>query len=141
MRYVWTFFYGSFINLEVLKQYNVVPASYEVARLNGFDIDVQPLSTLVPDDARSVYGIVAEVTHVNLTVLYTLDWVGRYDPYPVLVETNEGHLIPSLCYISSPAENEKSPAAEDYVMSIINPARALGFPSWYIKRLEEFLPR
>ena len=44
---VWTFFYGSFINLDVLKQAGYVPERFEVARLNGFDIHIQPLANLV----------------------------------------------------------------------------------------------
>jgi hypothetical protein len=39
---VWTFFYGSFLNLDVLKVGGYVPQSHEVARLSGFDIRIQP---------------------------------------------------------------------------------------------------
>src|SRR5262245_49544599 len=39
---VWTFFYGSFMNLDVLKQGGFVPERYEVARLSGFDIRIRP---------------------------------------------------------------------------------------------------
>lgn len=41
---VWTFFYGSYINFEVLKDVDVVPENWEVARLAGFDIRIQPRS-------------------------------------------------------------------------------------------------
>ena len=30
---IWTFFYGSFINLDVLKELDYTPRKYEVARL------------------------------------------------------------------------------------------------------------
>ena len=33
-----TFFYGSFMNLDVRKQSGFVPERYEVAKLSGFDI-------------------------------------------------------------------------------------------------------
>jgi hypothetical protein len=39
----WTFFYGSYINLSVLKEVELVPDQYEIAKLNGFDIQIQPL--------------------------------------------------------------------------------------------------
>jgi hypothetical protein len=41
---VWTFFYGSYINLDVLKEVDLVPDQYEVATLSGFDIRIQPLA-------------------------------------------------------------------------------------------------
>jgi hypothetical protein len=77
---VWTFFYGSFINLDVLQQGGFVPEQYEVAKLNGFDIRIQPLATLVRSDQHCVYGIVASGTHEQLRRLYSQDWVGVYLP-------------------------------------------------------------
>jgi hypothetical protein len=41
---VWTLFYGSFINLDVLKQVGYIPDRFEVARLSSFDIRNQPLA-------------------------------------------------------------------------------------------------
>jgi hypothetical protein len=38
---VWTFFYGSYINFNVLKEVNFTPERWEVARLHGFDIRIQ----------------------------------------------------------------------------------------------------
>ncbi len=51
---VWTFFYRSFINLEVLKKVNLVPERYEVARLSGFDICIQPLANLARSEQHCV---------------------------------------------------------------------------------------
>jgi hypothetical protein len=49
---VWTFFYGSFINLHVLKNAGFVPERHEVARLSGFDIRIQPLANQAPASVR-----------------------------------------------------------------------------------------
>jgi hypothetical protein len=70
---VWTFFYGSFLNLDVLKQGGFVPERYEVARPSGFDIRIRPLATLVRSDQHCVYGIVASGTHEQLRRLYSQD--------------------------------------------------------------------
>jgi hypothetical protein len=135
---VWTFFYGSFINLDVLKQADFVPERFEVARLSGFDIRIQPLANLVRSEEHCVYGIVAPATHRQLARLYSQDWVGTYLPEAVLVETLDGKWRPALCYIApSP---EPRPAAGDYVDRIVGPARQLGFPDWYVARLESFRP-
>src|SRR5581483_11204556 len=136
---VWTFFYGSFINLDVLRQAGYVPEQFEVARLSGFDIRIGPLANLVRSDGRRVYGIVAAATHEELRRLYSQDWVGTYFPEAVLVETPDGKWRPALCYIAP--EQEARPPAADYVDRIVGPARQHGFPAWYIDRLESFRPR
>jgi hypothetical protein len=135
---VWTFFYGSFINLDVLKQSGFVPERFEVARLSGFDIQIAPLANLVRSSEHSVYGIVASATHEDLRRLYAQDWVGTYLPEAVLVETANGKWRPALCYIA-PA-GEPKPAANDYIDRIVGPAKKHGFPDWYIQRLERFRP-
>jgi hypothetical protein len=136
---VWVFFYGSFINRDVLKQYDVRLQSFEVARLDGFDIAIQPLATLVPSDERCVYGIVAGLTHADVRKLYSQDWVSGYNPYAVLITAAEGVLIPCLCYIA-PRNAQPSAPSADYLMKIIAPAQEYRFPDWYVERLRQFLP-
>jgi hypothetical protein len=136
---VWTFFYGSFINLEVLAAQGLVPERHEVARLSGFDIQIRPLANLVRAEQHSVYGILATATHEQLGRLY--DYArdglgGTYFPEAVLAETLDGTLRPALCYIDP--SQEPAPAAGDYVERIVAPARDFGFPDWYLERLERF---
>lgn len=63
---VWTFFYGSYINLNVLREVDFAPRRHEVARLPGFNIRIAPLANLVRSDEHTVYGIVATGTHDEL---------------------------------------------------------------------------
>jgi hypothetical protein len=136
---VWTFFYGSFINLEVLAAQGLVPERHEVARLAGFDIQIRPLANLVRAERSLVYGILATATHRQLARLY--DYArdglgGTYLPEAVLAETLDGMLRPALCYIAP--SMAPAPATGDYVERILAPARDLGFPPWYLERLERF---
>src|SRR5262245_17951964 len=123
---VWTFFYGSFINPDVLRQSGYVPGRFEVARLHGFDIRIRPLANLVRSEQHCVHGIVAAATHDDLRRLYSQDWVGTYLPEAVLVQTLDGKWRPALCYIAPPAEER--PAASDHMDRIVGPARHHGFP-------------
>ena len=141
MRKVWTFFYGSYINFDVLKEVGLVPDEYEVARLSGFDIQIQPLANLIKSDEHSVYGIVASATHEELGRLYQhAEHVlgGVYLPEAVLTETKDGKLRPALCYIAPSIEPK--PAANEYIDRIVAPAKEYSFPAWYIERLESFRP-
>ena len=140
---VWTFFYGSNINPKVLKKVDYVPSQVEVARLHGFDIQIRPLANLVRSDRHCVYGILATGTHKELDRLYgryVRDELGAvYLPEAVLCEKLDGTFMPALCYIAP--ETEPAPATDEYLDRIIVPARELGFPDWYIERLEAFRDR
>jgi hypothetical protein len=138
---VWTFFYGSYMNLNVLKEVDYIPDRWEVAKLNGFDIRIQPRANLVRSEQHCVYGIVATATHQELGRLYAhaKDVLGEtYLPEAVLVETRDGKWKPALCYIASAMEPR--PAANDYIDRIAGPAKEYGFPEWYIRRIESFRP-
>jgi cation transport regulator ChaC len=138
---VWVFFYGSYMNRDVLGEVELTPARWEVARLAGFDICIRPRANLVRSPQHTVYGVAATATHEELRRLYAHahDVLGElYLPEAVLTESLDGNWRPAMCYIAPhmPAR----PAATDYVDRIVAPARALGFPPWYIERLESFRP-
>jgi hypothetical protein len=95
----------------------------------------------VPSDRHTVYGVLATTTHAELGRLYdhARDVLGGvYLPHPVLAYTLAGQAEPALCYIAP--RLTPGPAAPEYVARIVGPARAYGFPEWYIRRLESFLP-
>ena len=136
---VCTFFYGSYINFDVLRSVDYVPEHWEVARLSGFDVRIRPLANLVRSQRHCAYGILATATHAELARLYThaRDVLGEvYLPEAVLVETLDGKWRPALCYLCP--HMEPRPAANDYVDRIAGPARAHGFPEWYVQRIERF---
>ncbi len=139
---IWTFFYGSYMNLNVLAEVDYCPERIEVARLPGFDIEVRPLANLVRSDQHTVYGILATGTHDELDRLYThaADVLGGiYLPEAVLVQSAAGHWVPALCYISPGLSG--GPATDDYIDRLVRPAREHGFPDWYIDRIESFRPQ
>lgn len=140
-RTVWTFFYGSYIHLDVLKEVDYVPAEYEVARLPGFDISIRPLANLIRSDEHMVYGIVATGTHAELARLYdhaAHKLGGVYLPEAVLVQTRSGRWLPALTYIAPDLAD--APPSADYVARIAGPGRAYGFQERYLERLESFKP-
>jgi purine nucleoside phosphorylase len=139
---VWVFFYGSYINMDVLREAQYSPARCEVARLAGFDICIRPRANLFRSTQHCVYGILATGAHAELSRLYAhaKDVLGEtYLPEAVLAETLEGSWKPALCYVC-PAMVPR-PATNDYIDRIVTPARKYGFPTWYLERLESFRPK
>lgn len=135
-RKVWVFFYGSFINLDVLARGGLIPDKVEMACLWGYDIRIQPLANLIRSPRHCVYGLACHASPLDLMSLYGQSWVGTYWPEAVLVEIDGGGLLAALCYISPPRPVEA--ASDDYIDRIVEPAREYGFPQWYIERIELF---
>jgi cation transport regulator ChaC len=136
---VFVFFYGSYMNRAVLADVSVAPATWEAASLPGFDIRIAPRANLVPAAGQVVFGVLATATHAELDRLYAhaRTVLGEvYLPEAVLVHTREGTRQPALCYIAP--EMAERPADAAYVARIVAPARELGFPEWYVARLESF---
>lgn len=122
-----------------LREVDIVPPEWEVARLPGFDITVQPRANLVRCDQTCVYGIVAVATHQELQRLYAHaeHVLGQlYLPEAVLTETANGSHRVALCYIA-PEMNVETPEGA-YLDRILAPAKEFGFPGWYIDRIESF---
>jgi hypothetical protein len=131
------FFYGSYMNPAVLREMGLAPEHFDVARLDGYDIRIAPRANLVRSSEHCVYGVLVEATHAELSRLYAhaKDVLGEtYLPHPILTQTQSGAWFPSLCYLApSMVPRPPDPA---YVDRIVRPARDLGFPDWYIRRLE-----
>ena len=128
---VWVYFYGSYINKDVLEEVKYAPEQWEVARLAGLDISIKPRANIVRSSQHSVYGILATGTHAELARLYThaKDALGEvYLPEAVLAETLDGKWKPALCYICP--SMDARPASNDYIDRIVTPARRYGFPDW-----------
>jgi hypothetical protein len=137
-----TFFYGSYMNLDVLAGVGVVPGEVRVARLPGYDLVIAPRANLIPSERAVAYGIVAGLAHDELERLYAhaREALGEvYLPEPVLVELLGGGFVPALCYLCP--RMEPRPAEAAYVERILAPARALGFPGWYLARIASFGPQ
>lgn len=137
-RRVWAFFYGSFMNPGVLARAGVRLATPRRARLDGWDIEIRPHATLVPNGRRSVYGILARVTHADLHKLYAKDWFGfgAYLPEAVVVSDRQRRRVPATCYIAWRRGRGK-PTGE-YLQKMISVARQYDFPHLYIERIRSF---
>src|SRR5262249_17868452 len=134
-------FYGSYMNLEGLKEVGLFPDQVVPSTLAGFDIVIAPRANLVRSAAHVVYGILATPTHGELVRLYAhaKDVLGEiYLPEAVLARTLAGQYRPALCYVCP--DMEPRPAEAAYVDRILAAARHFGFPDQYIARLRAFTP-
>lgn len=134
---VWVFFYGTFMNIEVLAEYGVIAGESLPAKVPGFELTIRPRVNLVASDRSCVYGGLVKVTHDDLARIYsglTSAFGITYHPEAVLAETLHGAYIPALCYIAQKMED--APPDGAYVRQLAACARKLGLPEWYALHIE-----
>lgn len=134
------FFYGSYMNVAVLKEAGIGQRSYSVGTVNGYALRIAPLANLVKHEHGVVYGILTQLAHDELQRLYQeharKKLGGVYLPEAVWVRRIDGLAAAALCYISPNMKHAKADPA--YVERILQPAKAYGFPRWYVKHIESF---
>src|SRR5688572_20765748 len=98
MRKIDVFFYGLFMDEDLLRSKGVTPTNLRSASLTGFQIRIGNRATLVPEQSGHVFGLVASLTHNELERLYSEPSVQAYKAEAVLVHLSDGSDVPALCF-------------------------------------------
>src|SRR5580692_6726888 len=136
---IWTFFYGTIMDTEVMKDFGVTVTDVYPAKLLGFDIVIRPRPNLVRSDRAVVFGSLIAVTHDDLTTIYSgleRNFGIKYLPEAVLATTRDGFVLSALCYIV-PQLPDSAPDAS-FVEQLAQCVRKMGHPEWYAAHVESF---
>ena len=125
------FFYGLFMDVEILRKSGAAPGNPRRAFVDDFALRIGQRATLVPSRGSRAYGMLIALTHPELDRLYATPDLEWYRPEAVLVRTLEGAATPALCYIQSerPQPEERNP---EYATRLQHILGKLGFPPDYI---------
>lgn len=135
------FFYGSYINPDVLAESGLTLRSPSVGRVDDVELIIAPRANLIPAPGAAAWGIVAPMTHDELDRLYAhaRDVLGGvYLPEAVLVTNRDGSSLPALTYLCHDLSGQPAEAA--YVERIARPAESYAFPAAYINHIRSFTP-
>ena len=124
------FFYGLFMDAEMLRANGLHPANGRQACVAGMALRIGRRATLVPDPARSVYGFVFGLSHQEVERLYAEPSVSAYRPEAVIAQLTDGSNIPALCF-NLPPSNVTAEANPEYAEKLRMVADRLGLPAEY----------
>lgn len=133
-RRITVFFYGLFMDVELLFSKGAHPAHARPACVPGFTLRIGRRATLFPDAESSAYGIVIELSHAEIEQLYSEASVSAYRPEAVLAQLTDGSYIPALCFnlVVPPGPEE---ANADYATKLRELARRLKLPPGYVESI------
>ena len=137
----YAFFYGGYMNPEVLEASGTSPTDCEAGYVEGLRLTVGPIANLEETKGARAYGLLARLSHGDLDTLYGGDPAALqgavYLPEPVLVHTGDGRAVPAMTYVCPALSGEVPDAA--YVAKLITAAKKIGLPADYLSQIRTFL--
>lgn len=127
------FFYGLFMDVELLLAKGAHPTHPRPACVPGFALRIGQRATLMPSAEPSAHGIIMELSHGELEQLYSDASLSAYRPEAVLAQVADGSYIPALCFnlVVPPAQEANS----DYAAKLRELARRLKLPPGYVESI------
>ena len=131
MRRIDVFFYGLFMDEDLLRAKGVTATHLRPASVPGFQLRIGKRATLVPAQSGRVFGLIASLSHVELERLYSEPSVQAYRPEAVLAHLSNGETLAALCFnlVEPPSFDERNP---DYASKLRALAERLHFPADYV---------
>lgn len=125
------FFYGLFMDSEILHNSQVTPTNPRRAYVEDYALHIGQRSTLAPSAGSRAYGMIFALTHDELETLYSAPGLEPYRPEAVLACSLEGERYPALCYNlrQAPRADEANP---EYAARLRATLSELNFPPEYI---------
>ena len=125
------FFYGLFMDADVLSESGVALTNPRRAYVEDFALRIGHRATLVPSVGSRAYGMLFALTHSEVERLYTAPGLEHYRPEAVLALPLEGTPAPALCFNlrEAPSPHERNP---EYAARLQRALSKLDFPQQYV---------
>jgi hypothetical protein len=134
-RRIGVFFYGLFMEADLLRTKGVEPVNIRPACVPGYALCIGQRATLLRIADARAYGILMELTHVEVEQLYSEASVRAYRPEAVLAELTDGSRVPALCF-NLPVPPGSEEVNSEYAAKLRDLAHRLGFPSAYVDSIQ-----
>jgi hypothetical protein len=134
-RSIAVFFYGLFMDADLLQAKGAHPSAIKPASVRGFSIRIGRRATLVHDPSGRVHGMLMELRHDDIDRLYGEPSVQMYRPEAILCETADGVNVPAICF-TLPEVPEAAERNETYAEQLRALGRRLGLPAGYVDSIQ-----
>jgi len=129
------FFYGLFMGEALLRAKGIPSPNLRIASVPGFQLLMGHRAPLIPVPGKSVFGVVASLSHSELEQLYSEPSVQTYKAEAVLAHILNGERVAVLCFnlLDAPSDDEHNP---EYAAKLRALAERLQFPLEYISSIQ-----
>lgn len=127
------FFYGLFMDDDLLKEKGFHPSNGKIAFAKGYGLRIGEKAALVQSASESSYGIVMSLNEAEIDKLYSAPGVSEYLPEHIEVTEQNGNTYKVLCY-NLPL-SKLSGSNKEYAKSLSEAAKKMGLPKTYIDQI------
>lgn len=128
------FFYGLFMDADLLAKKGITPQDAVVAHVDGFSLRIGERATLVRAAGARAYGVIMEITPSEAMDLYSESSVADYVSEAVVSELVDGSKVKASCFILP--HNKVTGTNKGYADALSQVARKLGLPENYVAEIK-----
>jgi hypothetical protein len=129
------FFYGLFMDVDLLAKKGLTPQVAVVANVNGFSLHIGERATLLRSAGARAYGVMMEISSGEAKDLYAERSVADYVPEVITVELMDGSEVEASCYILP--DDKITETNRDYAKALLQVAVKLALPDTYIAEIAQ----
>jgi len=113
------FFYGLYMDEEILKSKNIVGRNKRIGVADGYELRIGNMATLLRKENAKAYGIVYSLTHDEIDILYKKAGLTEYVTEAIIIKLEDGTSIATLCcnLLNPPKDDETN---DEYYKKLIN---------------------
>lgn len=128
-RAVRVFFYGLFMDRDLLVQKGLQPGEAAVGFVEGLALRIGRRATLTGQPGRRAHGVVMTLRETEAAALYAEESVADYRPEPVRVILGDGSAVEAVCYMLP--DGPDAGTNTDYAAALLALAVRLNLPAPY----------
>ncbi len=129
------FFYGLFMDEGLLAKKGIVPSDAAVGYVDGFGLRIGERATLLRSAGTRAYGVMMEISSVEMKNLYSESSVADYVPEPVTVQLIDGSQVEASCYILP--GDKITGTNKGYAEALLDVAKELDLPESYLGEIRQ----
>ncbi len=129
------FFYGLFMDEGLLAKKGIVPSDAVVGYVDGFGLRIGERATLLRSAGTRAYGVMMEISSVEVKNLYSESSVADYVPEPVTVQLIDGSQVEASCYILP--GDKITGTNKAYAEALLDVAKELDLPESYLGEIRQ----
>ncbi len=129
------FFYGLFMDEDLLAKKGISPSKAEVGFVDGFALRIGERATLIRSADTRSYGVMMNISSDQANELYAESSVADYVPESVTVELLNGSKVKASCY-NLPVDKVTG-TNKVYAQALLEVANRLGLPESYLVEIRQ----
>ncbi len=120
-RLVDVFFYGLYMDEEILLSKGVEIRNQRKACVKDYVLRVGKMATLLRDKNKETHGLVYELTHKEIDILYKDSGLNEYVSEAILLQVDNKSIPALVCnLITPPLEDDKNEAYKEKLITCMN---------------------